>query len=85
LRSEPHPKQEIIMNVYEIRSEATIAGEGWPRGIRTVYSARRSPEAVARHETTAEERAVRVVVTAKVGRIRGLFFAGVPNQYWRRS
>lgn len=72
-------------NVYEIRSEATEPGEGWPRGTRTVYSSRRSPDSVARHETTSEERSVRVCVTQKTGIGTGRFFSGVPDEYWPRS
>lgn len=72
------------MNVYKIQSQATIASDGWPDGIRTIYSRRRSPDAVARHETTAAERAVHVCVTQLTGRGKGLFFAGTPTLHFRR-
>jgi len=69
------------MNTYKISSKATTKHEGWPQGIRTVCSSRRSPEAVARHETTVEERATRVTVEQLTGD-RGQFWAGIPNEYW---
>jgi len=46
------------MNIFEIRSPATVSDPrlGFPRGIRRIFSDRRSCERVARLDTTAEER-----------------------------
>jgi hypothetical protein len=70
------------MNVYRISSDATIKSEGQLNGVRTVFSARRTPESIARHETTDAERKVRVCVEQLTGKGKGYFFAGCPNEYW---
>ena len=73
------------MHVYEIHSDAAVKQEGWPQGIRTIYSDRRSPESVARRETTAAERRTRVYVEQRTGRGKGRFWVGIPSEYWPRG
>lgn len=70
-----------MTDVYEIRSKGTIGGNGWPRGIRRIYSQRRSLEKIAKLDTTAEERQYQVWVTAITGKNKGFFYAGpVPKR-----
>ena len=74
------------MNVYKITSAAAENQEGWPPGVRTIYSARRTPAAVARYELTAAERKTRVSVEQRTGSTtKGLFWCGIPAEYWPRG
>lgn len=70
------------MNVFKITSAEKQ--EGWPPEIRTIYSSRRTPESVARHETIATEKKTRVCVEQLTGTGRGTCWCGTPCEYWPR-